>query len=341
MEIVTKTVRAPEIYGDFWFNSEPLPLSALRGQVILIDFWDYTSIGCLRAIPYVSEWHRRYRNRGLVVIGVHTPEFAFARNPGAVERALKRLGIEYPVVTDNEYLIWKAFSNRLWATKYIIDRDGYIRYIYPSEGNYTDIERAIQALVVEAGFRGELPLLMEPIRETDRPGVVCYRATPAIYTGYTRGSIGNVEGFNLKSTIEYADPKIYVDGHFYLHGRWFIERDYLRYDGSPGTEGYVLIPYHALEVYAVISPEDEPHFKFSLYQDDLPLTPETKGEDVVVDESGRSFVTVDEGRLYSLVKNREFGEHTLKLVTDSASFAIYGFSFVSSAITQVVVRERL
>ncbi len=340
MEIGTKTVRAPEIYGDFWFNSEPLAISALRGQSILIDFWDFTCINCLRTIPYLNEWHRRYRDMGLVVIGVHTPEFPFARNPESVERAIKQLGIIYPVVTDNEYLIWGAFANRAWPAKYLIDRDGYIRHYHFGEGNYHTIEHAIQALLVDAGYQGELPMLMEPIRDSDRPGAVCYRTTPEIYTGYARGMMGNVEGLNLDSTMEYTDPKVYVDGRYYANGRWFVDRDYLKYDGGSESEGYIVVPYHALEVNAVIKPEGELGCEVFVSQDDHPLSREEKGVDLSIDDHGRSLLLVDEGKMFNLVRNQEFGEHTLKLSTSSNSFAVYSFTFVSCVIPEVVLSNR-
>jgi thiol-disulfide isomerase/thioredoxin len=340
MEIGPKNVRAPEIYGDFWFNSEPVAISALRGQVILIDFWDYTCVNCIRTIPYLVEWHKRYQEKGLVIVGVHTPEFPFARNPERVEEAIKRLGITYPVVTDNEYLIWSSFANRAWPAKYLIDRDGYIRYYHYGEGNYATTERTIQALLVDAGYRGELPLLMEALREADRLGAVCYRATPKIYTGYARGMLGNVEGLNLDSTIDYVDPRIYVDGRFYAHGRWFVDRDYLRYQGGPDSEGYLVLPYQALEVNAVLKPEDGKNVKVFVMQDDADLSEEIKGEDISFEEEGRSFVTVEGGRMYNLVRNRQFGAHTLKLVTSSNSFSIYSFTFVSCVVPELVLTAR-
>jgi thiol-disulfide isomerase/thioredoxin len=340
MEIGTKTVRAPEIYGDFWFNSEPIALSALRGQVVLVDFWDYTRANCLRTIPYLTEWHRRYRECGLVIIGVHTPEFSLGRDPEGVEGAIRRLGIPYAVVTDNEYLVWSALANRDWPAKYLIDRDGYVRYTHVGEGNYTATEHAIQALLVEAGYHGDLPYPMDPIRETDIPGAVCYRTTPEICTGYVRGMIGNIEGFNLNSTIEYTDPKVYVDGRFYAHGRWLVERDYVQYQGGPEAEGRIILPYHAAEVNAVMKPEGVQALPVSVEQDDHPLSRESSGEDVSFDEHGKSILAVNGPRMYNLVKNREFGQHTLKLNTRSNAFAIYSFSFATRVIPEVVLTGR-
>lgn len=334
MEIVSKTVRAPEIYGDFWFNSEPLALQALRGQVVLIDFWDYTCINCLRTIPYLREWQTRYSDKGLVIIGVHTPEFSFAKNPRNVEKAIQRLTIFYPVVTDNEYLIWEAFANRYWPAKYLIDKAGYIRYCHYGEGNYGNTEHTIQALLVEAGYHGELPLVMEPLRETDKPGAVCYRPTPEIYTGYLRGSIGNTEGLNLESTMKYTDPKVYVNGRFYAHGRWFIGREYIRLDETEGNEGYIVLSYQAAKVNAVIKPEGEKGFKVFVMQDEQFLTMENKGDDVQIDSEGKSFLLIHEPRMYNLVNNREFGEHILKMSVASTSFALYAFTFITCVIPE-------
>jgi thiol-disulfide isomerase/thioredoxin len=340
MEIGTKTIRAPEIYGEYWFNSEPLALSALHGQVVLLHFWDFTRVNCLRTLPYLKEWDRRYRDLGLVLIGVHTPEFTFARNPEVVEQAIRRLGISYPVVTDNEYLIWTAFRNTAWPATYLVDRDGYIKFYHLGEGNYISIEHTLQALLVEAGYHGELPMLLEPLREEDRPGALCYRATPEIYTGYARGTIGNVEGLNLDSTIEYVDPSVYVDGRFYAHGRWFVDRDFMRYAGEVGSEGYILVPYHALEANAVLRPEEAGGFEVDVTQDDEPLKPDILGGDVRMNAVGRSILTVREGRVFNLVRNREFGKHILKLATSSNSSAIYSFAFVSAAIPEVVPTDR-
>src|SRR5438093_1112387 len=125
MDILPKQFRTPEIYGDYWFNSDPIPLGALRGYVILIDFWDYSNLGSLNALPYLQEWHRRYLDKCLVTIGVHTPEFPFARDPINVRRAIDRLGIRYPVVIDNDSIIWSAFRNSAWPTKYLIDKNGF------------------------------------------------------------------------------------------------------------------------------------------------------------------------------------------------------------------------
>src|SRR5437870_542043 len=171
MDILPQQFRVPEMYGDYWYNSDPIPVSALRGYVILVEFWDYTNQSSIRSLPYVQEWNRRYADKGLVTIGVHTPEFPFGRDPMNLRPAIERLNIRYPVVSDNDYIIWGAFRNQTWPTKYLVDKHGFLRYVHPGEGSYQNIEHALQSLLVEAGYHDDLPIVMEPLREEDRPGV--------------------------------------------------------------------------------------------------------------------------------------------------------------------------
>ncbi|MBI4535330.1 MAG: redoxin domain-containing protein [Ignavibacteriae bacterium] len=335
-DIQPQTVRAHELYGDFWFNSDPVPISALRGQVILIDFWDYTCVNCLRTLPYIKEWYRKYSPHGLVVVGVHTPRFPFGRNPKNVERAIQQHGIAYPVVTDNEYLIAANYSSRFWPDLYLIDKNGFIRYQNSGEGNYGATEHVIQTLLYDAGVGEELPLAMEPIREEDKPGAVCYRATPELFAGYLRGSIGNVEGYSPESVIDYRDPKVYLDGRFYAEGSWMNDKNSLRLNEEAGREGQVIVDYRAVEVNAVIKPEVEKEFEVTVIQDDSFLTTENKGADVQLAGDGRSFIVINEARVFHLVRNKEFGEHILRLTTRSNSFALYSFTFLSCVIPELI-----
>ena len=126
MRVEKGKVRAPEI-GRVWLNSTPLSFRQLRGRVVLVDFWDYTCVNCIRTLPYVQAWHERYRDKGLTVIGVHTPEFTFAQYESNVERGIREFGLTYPIVIDSNREIWKAFANRYWPTKYLLDKDGYLR----------------------------------------------------------------------------------------------------------------------------------------------------------------------------------------------------------------------
>lgn len=143
-----KPFPAPELRGaGEWFNSPPLKLAALRGKVVLIDFWTYSCVNCLRSMPYVNKWHERYADKGLVVIGVHTPEYAFERSPEGVKKALSRYGIKHAVVQDNGYDTWKAFNNQYWPAVYLIDRSGAVVFQHYGEGSYDEIEATIRRLL--------------------------------------------------------------------------------------------------------------------------------------------------------------------------------------------------
>ncbi|MEW6644492.1 MAG: thioredoxin family protein [Pseudomonadota bacterium] len=146
---------APDITGiEHWLNSAPLTLAGLRGQVVLVDFWTYSCINCVRTLPYVTGWHRTFASRGLVIIGVHTPEFGYEKSTRNVEAAISRHGIAYPVAQDNQYATWKAFDNEYWPATYLIDRRGHIVMKHAGEGAYDATERAIATLIdakMEAG----------------------------------------------------------------------------------------------------------------------------------------------------------------------------------------------
>ena len=148
MKVEKGKVRAPEI-GRVWLNSSPLSFRQLRGRVVLVDFWDYTCVNCIRTLPYVQAWHERYRDKGLTVIGVHTPEFTFAQYESNVERGIREFGLTYPIVIDSDREIWKAFANRYWPTKYLLDKDGYLRWGHFGEGGYGECEQMIQELLRE------------------------------------------------------------------------------------------------------------------------------------------------------------------------------------------------
>lgn len=336
MEVLQRQFRAPEVYGDFWFNSEPISVGALRGFIIMLDFWDFTSLGSLHSLAYVQEWHRRYADLGLVVVGVHTPMFPFARDPQLVKRAIDRFGVRYPVVLDNDYIVWSAYGIRSRPTKLLINKNGYVSHWHGGEGPYYNFEHAIQSLLVESGYRADFPLVMEPLRETDAPGAICYRPTPEILVGYQRGGIGNVEGCFPESTASYSDPGLYLEGRVYLSGEWLCERDLVRHAANEGEEGSLVLTYQAREAHAVMAPEGERGFQVFVMQDDLYLTSENRGEDVRIDHDGRSYLLIGEPRLYNVVKNREFGEHVLRLSSRSGGFAFYAVAFASALMTDLV-----
>lgn len=328
------TTRAQELYGDFWFNGGPLSITDLRGRVVLVHFWDHTCLRCQRTMPYIREWGVRYALFGLAVIGVHTPRFPFGRNPDEVRKAIGRQSITHPIAMDNEGLMAARYGSRTWPTLSLIDRNGFIRLQSVGEGEYASVERMIQSLLYDAGIGGELPLLMEALREEDRPGAVCYRATPELFTGYTRGTIGNVEGYSPEAVVSYDDPGLYLEGRFYAVGRWMNDRNSLRFTG--GGRGDLVVSYRALEASAVLRSEGGKPFDVTVQQDDAWLNETNRGDDVRLRADGQSVVRVDETRPYSLVRNKEFGEHVLRLTTSAEGCAVYSFTFISSVIPDLV-----
>jgi thiol-disulfide isomerase/thioredoxin len=326
-------VRAPEFPPNVaWLQGGPVKLADLRGRPVLIDFWDYTCVNCLRTLPYVKEWHRRYGPLGLAVIGVHAPEFSFARESNNVLHAVRQQGVDYPIVLDNEYAIWQAFTNRYWPAKYLIDGEGYLRYYHFGEGAYGQTEEAIQGLLKESFPQILLPGLMEPVRDEDRPGAVCYRVTPELYLGYQRGLIGNVAGVTPDKPAAYRDPGKHIDGHAYLDGDWLLAGEYLARPAGASGESTLTVPYMAKEVNLVIHP---PTYggsaTISVRQDGAALPAEDCGDDVVAG-SGVSVMTVDAPRLYRVAANRDIDRHELTLTTTSDGVALYAFTFTSCAI---------
>lgn len=336
MEITTQKYRASEIYGDHWFNSDPIILSANRGNVFLINFWDATDQNSLRSLPYVKEWFRRYSDYGLILIGVHTPKFPFGKDPAFVQKSISQNGIKYPIVMDNEYHVWSLFRTRLLPSCYLIDRSGFIRYIQEGDGSYHSLESAIQYLLADAGYRGEFPEIIKPIREEDQQGVHCYKSTPEIFVGYQCGTIGNTEGYFPQSINFYHDPYLYLEGRIYLHGNWLVNKYFVKAEGDKTDEAYLITQYQAKEVNVVMKPEGENNFKVFVQQDGKFLSKENAGQDIFIDEAGRSFLIIDCAKLFNVVNNGEFGEHILKLFSESNSFAFYSMSFVSSPITEFI-----
>jgi hypothetical protein len=304
--------------------------------VALLEFWDYASANSLRTQPYVKEWRSKYWEFDLVIIGVHTPQFKFGRDPENVDAALRRLEIDYPVVMDNNAVIWTAYSNRMWPTRFLVDRDGFLRFSHQGEGGYDQFERAIQSLLVEVGYRGLLPDLLSPVRETDYPGAICFRPTAEVQLGYLKGTLGNAEGYSPESTMLYDDEGFHLDGRMYLKGKWYNERDGVRFDGENGEEGHATLTYEAVEVNSVMGVEEhKPSIVFAL-QDSKPLTKDNAGGDIRFDDDGRSYVLVDSPRLFNIICNAEFGQHALSLRTDSPGLEIYSLSFITGVIPELL-----
>ncbi len=325
-----RVLRAPAFAPGQWLNtSQPLSLNALRGKVLLVDFWEYSCINCIRTLPYLREWHHRYAPQGLVIVGVHSPEFRFGRERQQIEAAIEEFDIPYPVLMDDQLKNWDAYATRFWPTKYLIDQRGYIRYEHHGEGSYGVTEQAIQALLREERPDLDLPPIMQPLREEDRPGAVCYRPTGELSAGLLFGALGNPQGYARGAPMLYAMPDAREAGAFYLAGAWQAHEEYFMFQGQ--IEGLIRVPYEAVEVNAVLTPHGEvvermlhpQTVSVEVWQDEMPLDESHRGRDLT--EDGR--VLIDRPRMYNLVRNPGFEPHELVLRVKTQGVGFYSFSF--------------
>jgi len=326
MPQINETILAPALEGGEWIQKGPVELAQLHGRkVVLLDFWDYTCVNCIRTLPYVSQWHQRYAAKGLVVVGVHAPEFSFARDRANVLKAIAQFGLDYPIVLDNSYTIWRAYSNRYWPAKYLIDAQGRLRYYHFGEGLYQETEKQIQKLLSELDSTAQFPSPLEPIRDTDQPGAVCYRVTPELYLGYARGQFGNPAGVIRDKSFDYSDPGRYVEGAAYLSGRWVVSEETSRADNSGAT---LMLRYTAMDVNLVMAPPVGNAARVEL----LIGEEQRAGSDVTF-ENGRCFITVDRPRMYSLIANPSVLSGSIKLKMLDPGVTAYAFTFISCVVT--------
>jgi cytochrome c biogenesis protein CcdA/thiol-disulfide isomerase/thioredoxin len=290
----------PELNGAVaWLNSPPLTRSFLRGKVVLIDFWTYSCINCLRALPYMEAWAAKYKDAGLVVIGVHTPEFAFEKERSNVEKAVRDLKVEYPVAIDSDYKIWQAFNNQYWPAHYFIDGKGRIRYHHFGEGEYAESERVIQQLLKENGASslsaGTIDVSATGVEAASVGGDV---RSPETYIGYQRA-----ENFASAEPLAHDSRKVYTPrarlslNQWALGGSWNV---------SPETavlqapSGKIVFRFHARDLHLVLGPvkKGKP-VRFKVTLDGTP-----PGEYHGSDTDANGVGTVDEHRLYQLIRQK-------------------------------------
>jgi len=335
-ELQPGTVRAYELLGDFWFNSEPVPVAALRGNVLLIGFWDLASESSLHALEYWGQWQKKYAPSGLISVAVHTSRFSFGRDPGAVDAAIRRLGVTLPVVTDNDGLILSRYQLRTPPSLVLVDRDGFVRLVAEGEGAFLQIERAIQSLLLEAGSLRDLPDFSEPHRPGDRFGAMRMKGTPELFGGYLRGSVGNVEGSVPESSLEFKDPGIHLQDRLYLEGEWLVGRESYEFGPTETGKGSLRVSYSGLKVSAVLRSSESGGTEVEITQDDEYLADKERGADVRRDSDGRTYLVVEEPRLYGLVKNKEHGPHLLRLAVSGGRVEVFALSFTAGVVAESI-----
>lgn len=309
-----------------WLNSPPLDVQALRGKVVLIDFWTYSCINCLRAMPFVHEWERRYRDHGLVVLGVHTPEFAFERDPRNVMRAVDRLQVQYPVALDNNYAIWRAFSNQYWPAYYFVDAQGRIRAHQFGEGNQARSEQVIRQLLAEAGNTA-LPPPADPAAATlqgvEMQADMRSLRSPETYLGSARAENVAVDG-GLRAGQLHDYPRVptLTLNQWALQGPWTVGKEDAQLHAAGGR---IAFQFHARDLHLVLAPAaDGSPVRFRVWLDGKPLPADAAGSDVDAQGNGR----VDEHRLYQLLRQRgTITEHRFEIEFLDAGVQAYAFTF--------------
>lgn len=307
-----------------WLNSPPLDAQALRGKVVLVDFWTYSCINCLRAMPYVREWAERYRDHGLVVIGVHAPEFAFERNLANVQRAVKDLKVTYPVAIDNDFAIWRGFNNKYWPAHYFIDAQGRIRAHHFGEGNYAQSEQIIRQLLREAG--NTLPGDDAPVAMTldgvARQADMDNLKSPETYLGHARAeNFASPGGQRRDRPADYTVPATLQHNQWALAGRWTVGNEDARLETRGGR---VAFRFHARDLHLVLAPgEDGKPVRFRVRIDGQ-APGAAAGGDISADGDGR----VDENRLYQLIRQSgAVQERTFEIEFLDPGVRAYAFTF--------------
>ncbi len=301
--------KAPEIIpGGEWINSEPLTLSALSGNVVLIDFWTYSCINCQRTFPYLRKWWTDYKDSGLVIIGVHSPEFAFEKNSDNVRRAAEDFRLTYPIVQDNEFATWNAYENHFWPAKYLIDANGTIRYTHFGEGGYDETERMIQTLLKERGSSTATV-------NVENPAYRVYARTPETYLGYHRlENNATIEPLQDDSSATYTAPDPVPYNTVAFSGTWTVTGEYATPEGGAS----LLLHFDAKEVFLVMG-SSASNAAVRVILDGKPLV---EGGDI---QNGS--IPVGEYRLYRVVELPEPGEHTLRLEMEGPGLQLFAFTF--------------
>ncbi|HZZ11563.1 MAG TPA: cytochrome c biogenesis protein DipZ [Paraburkholderia sp.] len=309
-----------------WLNSPPLTVQDLRGKVVLVDFWTYSCINCLRSLPYVKAWAQKYKDQGLVVIGVHAPEFAFERNIDNVRKATHDLGVDYPVAIDNNYAIWRALNNQYWPAHYFVDAKGQIRYHHFGEGDYAESEKVIQQLLAEAGHSGATKTAIG-LAGTGAQGVQAAAdkadmQSPETYIGYQRAENFASPGGAAEDKVHtYAAPSRPDLNDWGLAGKWNVGAEHATLAAASGR---IVYRFHARDLHLVLGPDkDGKPVRFRVSVDGA-APGAIHGSDVAADGSG----TVTGQRLYQLVRQSgDVADHTFSIEFLDPGVQAFAFTF--------------
>ena len=314
--------KAPDLVGiAHYMNTTPEKLEEqMKDKVILYDIWTYSCINCIRTLPYITAWNDKYADEGLLIIGIHSPEFEFEKEKENVELAIEKHGITYPVVMDNDWETWNAFENRYWPRKYVADHEGYIRYDHIGEGAYKETEKIIQELLKERSYSLGLQVASaESLVEIEEFEHTSFR-TPELYFGYKlaqgRNQLGSTEGFNQNQITNYVEPGNLDLHKFYPVGRWANLEDNMRLESDTGS---IKVLYHAKEVNIVTANRAD----LEIFLDGDPIAKIYAGSDL----TDGNTITVTESDLYNIISSEKSATHELEIKIKGKGFEMYTFTF--------------
>ncbi len=316
---LAKEITTPD--GFINTDGKPITINALIGKkVILVDFWTYSCINCQRTTPYLNAWYEKYKDKGLVIIGIHTPEFEFEKDYNNVKTAVEKFGIKFPVVLDNDYSTWTAYKNRYWPRKYLIDIDGYIVYDHIGEGAYEEAEQKIQeALKERMTVLGESGVISQPLTKETLPE--SGPKSPETYFGASRnqsfgnasGSVGDKKDLTVPAQINPNTP--------YLSGNWNITNEFAQ---NSSLNAGIAYKYTAKDVFFVAQADDEIIVEILL--DGKPLATEA-GTDIIKTFDGKTIIKIKEAGLYKIIQGSQSETHTLELIIQKPGLKAFTFTF--------------
>ena len=314
--------KAPNLVGISHYlniSSEELT-KKMENKVILYDIWTYSCINCIRTLPFIISWDEKYSDHGLLIIGIHSPEFEFEKDPQNVKIAIKKYGITYPVVMDNNMETWKAFENNYWPRKYITDHEGNLRYNHIGEGGYQETEKVIQQLLderaKEMGFEITSENKLVDIEEFQHTQF----RTPELYFGYkfaqSRNQLGSDEGFQPERIVKYSEPNNIELNKFYPIGNWKNHEDSMELTESTGV---IKLLFNAKEVNIVT----ENNAQLEILLDGIPLTEKHAGLDII---SGNELI-VSDARMYNIINSEISMSHSMEIKIQGIGLQVFTFTF--------------
>ncbi len=315
---------APPLTGATqWFNSPPLTDEMLRGKVVLVDFWTYSCINCLRTLPYLKAWNEKYRDQGLMIIGVHAPEFTFEKDAHNVEQAIRDLGITYPVAMDNQYAIWNAYKNEYWPAHYLIDAQGRIRHQHFGEGAYQETELMIQTLLKEA-HQGRLAIgdaLVQVAGSGATAAAADMERSPETYLGYARQqNLVSPEAIKQDVAAQYSAPRALKPNQWALSGKWRVSAESAAVQASGGAISY---RFQGRDLHLVLGTRNGKPVRFRVTLDSA-----APGADHGTDIDAQGNGVIREQRLYQLIRQSgKIAVHTFRIEFLDADAEAFAFTF--------------